>query len=370
MINKNRLQEIASQTDRYISENFHQETWQHINDSEREGYKSELYYSARGGEAAEYSTWRIDDCGTGKIRDFLVHAITSKDNNLVDWRNKDLVRRFLENAQSSTLYALEKAFFNLYLGTDDARSFSEICDIMGFVKFDVIGYYYFLKDKDRYLPIRPRYFDKLFEFLFIDHDSFSRHCDWQHYMTFVNLMEEIRDELQTIYPQENVSLLDAHSFVWTINIIGSQKYRLSNNEELILKHIDISEKLYYECAANFRTSQKTYRKQMIKYWDGKCAVTGCDLEDVLIASHAKSYRKCSPAEAIDYYNGFLFTPNLDKLFDQGMISFDDSGKIIISSKINQKEAQLLGISHDMRIRKIEEGHLPYLKYHRNEVLIK
>lgn len=379
MIDKQRLQQVASQLDQYISKHFQQETWQYINSKNIEGYKDELYVAARGGEPAVYSAWKDEDCGTGKIRDFLIHAISLQDNNLVDWRNKDQVRQLLNKAQGSHLFTLEKAFFNLYRGTDDPKCFSKICDVMGLKKFDVMGFYYFIKDKDRYLPIRSSIFDTLYDFLFIDHDPFSGNCDWQHYMTFINLMEEIRDELQKIYPEENISLLDAHSFVWTINIIGPEKFKLPDDEESIIKrilvtadrkNINVPGDLYYKCATNIRTSQHTYRKLMIDYWDGKCAVTGCGLTDVLIASHAKGYRDCKPAEAIDYYNGFLLTPNLDKLFDQGLISFDDRGKIMISSKITQEEAMQLGLSPDMRLQKIEEGHRPYLEYHRKNVFNK
>ena len=58
---------------------------------------------------------------------------------------------------------------------------------------------------------------------------------------------------------------------------------------------------------------------------------------------------------------------MDRLFDGGYISFDDEGKILISSLIPEKEIESIGLRKDMRLRKIEEGHLKYLAYHREDV---
>ena len=117
-----------------------------------------------------------------------------------------------------------------------------------------------------------------------------------------------------------------------------------------------------------RLRQSEYRKNLVDYWDGKCAVTSCGLTDVLIASHAKPWKKCEThKESVSQYNGFLLTPNIDRLFDYGFISFDEDGKIMISREVEEREYEALGLSKDMRLGKIEEGHRKYLVYHRENV---
>ena len=61
----------------------------------------------------------------------------------------------------------------------------------------------------------------------------------------------------------------------------------------------------------------------------------------------------------------LLLPNLDAAFDQGLITFDRQGKIMISSSF-QKNANMLGITEDMKI-KIDEQHQKYINYHRNKL---
>lgn len=117
-----------------------------------------------------------------------------------------------------------------------------------------------------------------------------------------------------------------------------------------------------------RRRQDVYRRMLMDYWGDKCAVTNCGEKIVLRASHAKPWSECETAkERINKYNGFLLTANLDALFDKGLITFEDDGLIKISPKINECDAGALGITPDMRLRKLEESHLSFLQYHREHV---
>ena len=51
---------------------------------------------------------------------------------------------------------------------------------------------------------------------------------------------------------------------------------------------------------------------------------------MLLASHIKPWRDSNHQERLDKFNGLLLLANLDKAFDLGFISFDDSGKVPIS----------------------------------------
>ncbi len=123
---------------------------------------------------------------------------------------------------------------------------------------------------------------------------------------------------------------------------------------------------------NARKGQGLYRKHLEEYWGHNCSVTGTpDSEEgtLLIASHIKPWKKSNNAERLDHFNGLLLVPNLDKAFDCGYITFDKSGCILISSKLNSPLS--FGISKDLCIpkNKINKNHLEYLEYHRSEIFI-
>ena len=62
-------------------------------------------------------------------------------------------------------------------------------------------------------------------------------------------------------------------------------------------------------------------------------MTGCNLEEILIASHIVPWKDCTDEERLDVDNGLLLSPNYDALFDKHLISFDEDGKLIGSNTI-------------------------------------
>ena len=118
-----------------------------------------------------------------------------------------------------------------------------------------------------------------------------------------------------------------------------------------------------------RLGQGEFRRQLITLW-AKCSVTKYARIDLLIASHIKPWRDSSDIERIDKFNGLLLTPNLDKLFDSGFISFQDNGEIMISSALSNGElidlnlGKVLGLTHTFPENK------KYLEFHRNEIFRK
>lgn len=117
-----------------------------------------------------------------------------------------------------------------------------------------------------------------------------------------------------------------------------------------------------------RMGQANYRKGLFSYWKG-CSVTGCMLPYALKASHIKPWSKSNEKERLDLYNGLLLIPNLDSLFDSGLITFGNNGMIRISPKLNEQQSKILGVSDCLKLKKIALEHLPYLEYHREHVFI-
>lgn len=112
-----------------------------------------------------------------------------------------------------------------------------------------------------------------------------------------------------------------------------------------------------------RIGQGGYREALLAYWGG-CAVTDCSVPSLLRASHIKPWRASSPAERLDPFNGLLLTPNLDLAFDQGLISFDDNGQILLGEDLDPYSASALNITPELRLRQIDPRHRAYLAWHR------
>lgn len=114
-----------------------------------------------------------------------------------------------------------------------------------------------------------------------------------------------------------------------------------------------------------RIGQQKFRDAMLDYWNGACAVTGVALPEVLRASHAKPWSACtSDAERLDVFNGFLLVANFDALFDQFLISFDDNGRLLVSSRLSENDILYLGLVPGMTLRWLSDAHLVYLAWHR------
>ena len=117
-----------------------------------------------------------------------------------------------------------------------------------------------------------------------------------------------------------------------------------------------------------RIGQDLFRDMLLDYWDGRCALTGLQLPELLRASHAKPWKSCADAERLDVYNGLLLAVHLNALFDRGYMTFDDEGSPLFSRSLNAEAKLLLIGSIDLH-RKIRlvEAHRPYIAYHRQHV---
>jgi len=110
-----------------------------------------------------------------------------------------------------------------------------------------------------------------------------------------------------------------------------------------------------------RIGQGIFRKNLLNYWNG-CSFTGCDKNDLLIASHIKPWRDSDNKERLDYFNGLLLLPNYDKLFDKGYLTVSASGEYIFSKFLPEDSIEVLGLNKLVKIR-VNEKHKPYLDYH-------
>ena len=116
---------------------------------------------------------------------------------------------------------------------------------------------------------------------------------------------------------------------------------------------------------NARLGQGKFRQFLDVLWGDSCAVTGCNIREILRASHIKPWRECANnSERLDPDNGLLLSANLDALFDKGFIGFDDSGLMLISPKISSIDRNRLGLGGKLK-KVLTIGQKRYLTFHRN-----
>lgn len=119
-----------------------------------------------------------------------------------------------------------------------------------------------------------------------------------------------------------------------------------------------------------RIGQSTFREALLDYWEGACSATGLALPEILSASHAKPWADCeNDGERLDVYNGFLLSANLDALFDRGLITFEDSGQLLYSSRLLIEHKKILQLNENLCLRWVTDNHRAYLTWHQNNIFL-
>lgn len=117
-----------------------------------------------------------------------------------------------------------------------------------------------------------------------------------------------------------------------------------------------------EAIIKARVNQSGFRQKLIRKY-GKCCLCGVESSALLLASHIKPWKDSDEDEKGDTFNGLLLCPNHDKLFDRGLISFNDDGTILISDEISENDQVLMNVQSDMKIQ-VDMKMKKYLAFHR------
>ncbi len=156
-------------------------------------------------------------------------------------------------------------------------------------------------------------------------------------------------------------------YVYAIN--GSHK---SEEKEIgeIEKDVTLSQ-TEKEAIVKARIGQGLYREKLLKKYSNGCIITHINIPEVLIASHIKPWSVSSNSERTDRENGFILGATYDRLFDRGLISFENNGKIMLSNMITSDNAQRLELESG-RVYEIRfnPGMKDFLAYHRDVIFIK
>ena len=120
-----------------------------------------------------------------------------------------------------------------------------------------------------------------------------------------------------------------------------------------------------------RVGQDIFRAGLMEFWESRCALTGLPIPELLRAGHIKPWAACeTDAERLDVYNGLLLAPHLDAAFDQGFITLDEDGEVVVSQLLDEKARRALGLPTTFEIRVKPTHHQAYLEWHRTRVFRK
>ena len=117
-----------------------------------------------------------------------------------------------------------------------------------------------------------------------------------------------------------------------------------------------------------RVGQDIFRRGLFEYWDGRCAITGLGVPELLRASHIKPWADCdTDAERLDVFNGFLLAPHLDAAFDAGFITIAEDGTVLLSDALPSGARSALGLDRSLKVHGLHRAHERYVPWHRSRI---
>ncbi len=87
-----------------------------------------------------------------------------------------------------------------------------------------------------------------------------------------------------------------------------------------------------------RVNQDVFRRIVIANYSGRCAITGIDIPNLLLASHIIPWSK-NEKERLNPENGICFSALYDRAYDKGYIGINEKFEILISKHFKKKEKE-------------------------------
>lgn len=125
-----------------------------------------------------------------------------------------------------------------------------------------------------------------------------------------------------------------------------------------------------------RVNQSVFREMVLANYTTKCAITGIDIPQLLLASHIIPWSK-NEEHRLNPENGICLSALYDKAFDKGIIGINQKYEVILSTSLKKKSKTAFYQTHFAPIEnlKITEPvkYLPrkeFLEYHLDTIFEK
>lgn len=171
---------------------------------------------------------------------------------------------------------------------------------------------------------------------------------------FINNKEELLFESERILAEkENISI--------------------ENKFAKLLEGTDHLKGEYKKREVKTRVNQNVFRQIVLANYDNKCAITGIDIPDFLVASHIVPWSK-NENERLNPENGICLSPLYDRAFDKGYIGITENYEILLCSALKRKSKKDFFLKNfdllEGRKITIPKKYLPkkeFLKFHMDVV---
>lgn len=140
-------------------------------------------------------------------------------------------------------------------------------------------------------------------------------------------------------------------------------------EKKISENVNIST-TERESIVKARIGQGKFREQLLAKY-GSCIISGIDISKALVASHIKPWAVSTNEERVSVNNGLLLSATYDRLYDSGLITFVNEGKLIISRFVSEENRNKLQIKNGQVYKLQSKMQMKnFLEYHNDVVFIK
>ncbi len=130
-----------------------------------------------------------------------------------------------------------------------------------------------------------------------------------------------------------------------------------------------------QATIKIRIGQKFFRQIILSSYGNRCCITGNPIPELLIASHIIPWREQSD-HRLNPHNGLCLARTHDAAFDQGLITFDENNKLILSRYLQdflpEETLESNFVAYAGRQLRLPEKFYPepdFLRFHREEVFL-
>lgn len=159
--------------------------------------------------------------------------------------------------------------------------------------------------------------------------------------------------------------------------LDAEVYLAKMKKESIETHLHLSEPDFTGkdklAVIKQRVNQDAFRAMILSNYDYRCAITGMDVQSLLIASHIIPWAE-NESERLNPENGICLSPLYDKAFDKGLIGIQPDYEIVLSKELKEHSKEdffalsFAGIEHTRLI--LPQEHQPnpaFLQYHYDNI---
>lgn len=143
-----------------------------------------------------------------------------------------------------------------------------------------------------------------------------------------NQVQPIWDEF--FYNQEELIFLSEQILAQKQNISIEDKYEDILFDIKNLKGEDVFR------TVKTRVNQSVFRQMILSNYNNRCAISGIDIPELLLASHIIPWSK-NEEHRLNPENGICFSALYDRAFDKGLIGINPDHKIIFSDTLKNKK---------------------------------